>query len=73
MWNGQEAARCFKKKVLGGYVRALNEMDPQLAGHILKAQRAMFQAGRDFFEVEMGHANRALDKIERKQAGGSPK
>lgn len=67
MFNGAEAARRLKKDVLGGYVRTLHRIDPEVATHILKAQRHFFEAGRAFFEEEIGHADRALEKISQKK------
>lgn len=63
MLDGARAAQCFKKKVLGGYVRTLHRLDPQLATHLLKAHKSAFEAGRAFFEEEIRHAERALEKV----------
>jgi len=64
--GGVEAARSFKKNVLGGYVRALERIDPQVAANILGAQREFFAAGKAFFEAEMNHAARAEEKFRAK-------
>ncbi len=64
--NGVEAAKSFKKNVLGGYVRALGHIDPQVAANILGAQREFFAAGKAFFEAEMKHAARAEEKFRAK-------
>lgn len=72
MQNGAECATRFKKRVLGGYVRLLERMDPEFSTHILKAQRHFFEAGRLFFEEEIRHADRALGKIGKAGEGEAP-
>jgi hypothetical protein len=65
--SGPEFAQRLKKEVLGGYVRALESIDPEVACHILNAQKEFFLAGKTFFEAEVGHAEKAINKIRRKQ------
>jgi len=67
MRDAVEMVSKFKKNVLGGYVRALNRIDPQVAEHILESQRQAFLAGRSFFDAEAGHAARAIAKIKAKR------
>ena len=66
--DGQQLAQCLKRRVLGGYVRWLHRIDPQVADHILEAQRQAFLAGASFFQSEVGHAERAQAKIRAKAA-----
>lgn len=66
MFDGVAVAKKFKYKVLGQYVRALHKLDPGVATHILNSQREFFLAGKTFFEAEAGHAQKAIDKIQRR-------
>jgi len=66
--SGAEFASRLKKEVLGGYVRALESIDPEVACHILTAQKEAFLAGKKFFEAEVGHADRAINKIRERAA-----
>lgn len=72
MFDGPSLARKLKKNVLGTYVRALDRMDPQVARHILESNRQFFLAGKTFFEDEIRHAEKAIDKIEKKQKDAEP-
>lgn len=68
MTNRAQRLSDLKKRIIGGYIRGLQCIDPQVATHILTAQREAFAAGKAFFEVEMNHADRAIDKIRRHAA-----
>lgn len=68
MINGVQLATGVKKNVFGLYLKALDALDPQVAGHIVKGQRELFLAGQRFFESEVGHASKAIDKYDRKAA-----
>lgn len=66
MPDGVDCAKSLKKNVLGAYVRGLESIDPKVAAHLLTAQREFFAAGRAFFEAEMGHADKAIDRIRKR-------
>lgn len=72
MFNGLECTKTLKKKVLYRYVRTLEKMDSQLARHLLTSQREFFLAGKTFFDIEAGHAQKALNKISKKNPPPSP-
>jgi hypothetical protein len=63
----QDFATKLKKNVLGGYVRFLESIDPQVATHVLNAQKELFLAGERFFSEEIKHADKALNKIRKRQ------
>lgn len=54
-----------KSRVLGTYGRALNQLDPELATHLLASQREFFLAGKAFFEEEAKHAEKAMAKLKK--------
>lgn len=56
-----------KKKFFRGYMKALGCLDPQVATHLLSAQREVFLAGKEFFEAEARHAEKAMAKFEARQ------
>lgn len=66
--SGADFVTRIKKEVLGGYVKALEAVDPEFACHVLSAQKEMFLAGKTFFEAEVGHAERAINKIRTRAA-----
>ncbi|MDX2177910.1 MAG: hypothetical protein SF028_15725 [Candidatus Sumerlaeia bacterium] len=71
--DGVGAARFVKKRVLGGALRQLDKIDPEVAAGLLAAQRSFFAAGKAFFDEEMKHAERAEAKFRAKaQAAKHP-
>lgn len=68
MFDGSTFARSVKKNVLGQYVKALDKLDPEVARHILESNRQFFLAGKTFFESEVGHAEKAIARMEKKMA-----
>lgn len=60
----------LKRRVLGGYVKTLERIDPKLATHVLSAQREFFMAGKVFFEEEVRHADKALRRIRKADEAG---
>jgi hypothetical protein len=72
--DGADVAKWVKRNTLGRVARAYDSMDPQVAEHLLSAQRSFFLAGKAFFEEELRHADRALDKVRARaaKAAGPP-
>jgi len=66
MFDAVHLANRLKTRVLMRYVRGLERLDPQVARHLLSSQREFFLAGKTFFESEAGHAQKAINKMERK-------
>lgn len=70
MIDGVDFTKKFKNKVLKKYVRALDRLDPEFARHILASQHEFFLAGKTFFEYEAAHAQKAMEKQERRMNRG---
>jgi len=62
--DGARLGMKLKRTMLGSYVRMLERVDPQVAHHLLSAQRELFLAGKVFFEEEIKHADQAMAKID---------
>jgi len=67
MIDGVRIANELKKKILIEGLKKLEAFDPELAHHMVSAQREVFKAGQAFFESEVGHADRFLEKLKAKQ------
>lgn len=66
-FNAADFAGKAKKRAARAYLGVLDQLDPEVARHILGFQREMFLAGQAFFEEEVRHADKALEKLERKE------
>ena len=71
MIDGVRIANELKKKILLDGLNKLEAFDPELAHHVVSAQREVFKAGQAFFESEVQHADRFLEKLKAKREAAS--
>jgi hypothetical protein len=67
MFDGPGFVHRAKRRLYKGYIGALERLDPDVAKHLLASQREMFLAGKAFFEEEAKHAEKAMNRMERRK------
>ncbi len=56
-----------KKRFFKCYMGVFERMDPEVARHLLNAQKEVFLAGQEFFASEAAHAEKAVERLSKRK------